>query len=182
MPLPFAPPPDESRVYDSLKSVLLSDVTSTQLDSLRSTVFAQGTDGTEDEFRRLLLLGLASQQSSISGPIPGSFKIALGTTSSSGSIVTAFTPNAGEVWQIVAAVGGSGSGTTGTIYLEVKLYDIVNSRRVEWIATSTTTGTDIPLTEVTQNPVYIDENCRLEVEATGTFTTYNFLFPMIRVR
>ena len=102
MPLPFAPPPDESRVYESLKSVLLSDVTPDQLDSLRSTVFAQGTDGTEDEYRRLILLGLASQSSSVSGPIAGTVEIVSTGDLSSNATTTLKTPSAGEVWLSVA--------------------------------------------------------------------------------
>jgi len=124
MPLPFAPPPDESRVYDSLKSILLSDVTPDQLDSLRSTVFAQGTDGTEDEFRRLLLLGLASQQLSISGPIPNTGKIFTGTISGSGigNITTVIEPNEGEVWVFQGAEGlwntSPGASITFGMYIE----------------------------------------------------------------
>ena len=128
------------------------------------------------------LVGRITNNTTASGPIPGTFKIEVASTSVSGDIISAFTAPAGEVWQVVGAIGTSGSGTSGTIYLEVKLFDTVNSVRAEIISTSTTTGTDIPLTEITQNPIFIDENCRLEVEASGTCTTMEFKIPLIRVR
>ena len=128
------------------------------------------------------LVGRITNNRSASGPIPGTGKIEVISTTSSGSIVAGFQPGPGEVWQIVGAMSTNGSGTSGTIYLEVKLYDIPNGRRAEIVSTSTTTGTDIPLTETTQNPIFIDENFRLEAEATGTFTEMVFRFPMVRVR
>ena len=128
------------------------------------------------------LIGRVTNNRSASGPIPGTSQIKVASTDTSGDIVTAFQPNIGEVWQVVGAIGTAGSGTSGTIYLEVKLFDTVNSVRAEIISTSTTTGTDIPLTEITQNPIFIDENMRLEVEASGTFTTMEFKIPLIRVR
>lgn len=127
-------------------------------------------------------IGQITNTQSQSGPIPNTFKIEVATTSTSGDIISAFTPNPGEVWQLVGAIGTSGSGTSGTIFLEVKLFDIKNSRRAEIMSTSTTTGTDIPMTETTQNPIFLDENTRLEVEASGTFTTMEFKIPLIRVR
>jgi hypothetical protein len=185
MPLPDAPPTDQSRVYREFASKTAlpgasGSITADLLDNFKNSLYLD--EFSEDELRRLLLIQMATGAGSVSGPMPNTFKIEIGTTSSSGSIVTAFTPNAGEVWQIVGSISGSGSGTSGTITLEVKLYDIANSRRAEWISTATTTGKDTPLTETTHNPVYIDENCRIEVEATGTFTTYNFSIPMVRVR
>ena len=185
MPLPDAPPTSESRVYREFASKTAlpgasGSITSDLLDNFKNSLFLD--EFSEDELRRLLLIGMASGAASVSGPLPNTFKIEVATTSNSGDIVAAFTPNTGEVWQLVGAIGTSGSGTSGTIYLEVKLYDIANSRRAEIISTSTTTGTDIPLTETTQNPIFLDENCRLEVEASGTFTTMEFKIPLIRVR
>jgi hypothetical protein len=181
-PLPFAPPPKDSSLYQQLESTTLQTLTADQLDTIRAKTFSQGTEGNEDEYRRLLLLGLAADQLSISGPIPATGQIKVASCDTSGDIVTAFQPSSGEVWQLVGAIGTAGSGTSGTIYLEVKLFDTVNSVRAEIISTSTTTGTDLPMTEVTQNPIFLDENIRLEVEATGTFTTMEFKIPLIRVR
>ena len=58
MPLPFAPKPDVSRVYNDLKTKKLSQITDTELNALKESIFAEGVNGTEDEYRRLLLLQL----------------------------------------------------------------------------------------------------------------------------
>ena len=71
MPLPFAPPPKDSSLYQQLESTTLQTMTADQLDTIRAKTFSQGTEGTEDEYRRILLLGLASNQVSMAGPIPG---------------------------------------------------------------------------------------------------------------
>ena len=70
----------------------------------------------------------------------------------------------------------------GSVYLEVKLRDQVNGYTAEIISTSTTSGTDVPMTEITQNPIFIDENMALQVEASGTFTNVFFVVPLIRIR
>lgn len=127
-------------------------------------------------------MGLAADQLSVSGPIPGTMQVALATSTSSGTQYTAVDPGPGEVWQVIGAISTSGAGLSGSVSLEVKIRDTVNSRTAEIISTSTTTGTDNPMTETTQNPIFIDENCELQVEATGTFTSVNFAVPIIRVR
>tara|TARA_Y100001973_G_scaffold60611_1_gene89094 strand:+ start:67 stop:615 length:549 start_codon:yes stop_codon:yes gene_type:complete len=182
MPLPFAPPPKDSSLYQQLESTTLQTLTADQLDTIRAKTFSQGTEGNEDEYRRLLLLGLASNALSISGPMPGTMVVKSVATTSSGTQVSAFTPGVGEVWQLVGSISTSASGISGTVFLEIKLRDTVNGVTNEFISTSTTTGTDAPMTETTQNPVFIDENINLQVEATGTFTQVNFAIPLIRVR
>jgi hypothetical protein len=114
MPLPFAPPPKESSLYQQLESTTLSTLTSEQLDTIRAKTFSQGTEGNEDEYRRLLLLGLAANQLSLSGPIRGTQKIV--QVESTGGAATLFRPEAGTVWELVGVsqirTGGSGSTTT----------------------------------------------------------------------
>ena len=113
-PLPFAPPPKDSSLYQQLESTTLQTLTADQLDAIRVKTFSQGTEGNEDEYRRLLLLGLAANQLSLSGPIRGTQKIV--TATSTGGAVTLFQPEAGQVWELVAIsqtrTGGSGSTTT----------------------------------------------------------------------
>ena len=58
MSLPFADKPEFSRVYADLKTKKLSQITSTEIDALKASIFAEGVNGTEDEYRRLLLLQL----------------------------------------------------------------------------------------------------------------------------
>ena len=69
MSLPFAVKPEESDIYQDLKGVKLADLTPTQFDQLRERLFSEGVNGAEDEYRRLLLLGLAGNAISTSGPV-----------------------------------------------------------------------------------------------------------------
>ncbi len=101
MPLPFAPPPKDSSLYQQLESTTLQTLTPDQLDTIRAKTFSQGTEGNEDEYRRLLLLGLASDQISVAGPLAGGAGIAY-YTQDSGSAPAIIRPPKGEVWQIQA--------------------------------------------------------------------------------
>ena len=58
MTLPFADKPELSRVYSDLKTKTLSQITSTELDALKASIFTEGVNGVEDELRRLLLVQL----------------------------------------------------------------------------------------------------------------------------
>lgn len=118
MPLPFAPPPKDSSLYQQLESTTLETVTPDQLDTIKAKMFAQGTEGLEDEYRRLLLLGLASDTLSISGPMPGTMKIveteiAYSESSAATAYKTMFVPQAGEVWQFLAASSSFSGGSSG---------------------------------------------------------------------
>jgi len=111
-PLPFAPPPKDSSLYQQLESTTLQTLTADQLDTIKAKTFSQGTDGNEDEYRRLLLLGLAADQLSLAGPIARSTKIV--SEAYTGSAVydnLVFQPDAGETWTLDAAsVQHSGGG------------------------------------------------------------------------
>ena len=102
-PLPFAPPPKDSSLYQQLESTTLQTVTADQLDTIRAKTFSQGTEGTEDEYRRLLLLGLASDQLSLSGPISRTMDIFSVELDDKGTAErkTLHTPGAGEVWRCI---------------------------------------------------------------------------------
>jgi len=182
MSLPFADSPDKSSIYNDLKVKKLDNLTADDFDAFRARMDAQGVEGLEDEYRRLLLLGSASNKISTSGPIPGSMYNARVEATSSGTQYNILVPNKGEVWQVCGAFSTSASGLSGTVYLEVKLRDQVNGYTAEIISTSTTSGTDVPMTEITQNPIFIDENMALQVEASGTFTNVFFVVPLIRIR
>jgi len=112
MPLPFAPPPKDSSLYQQLESTTLQTLTPDQLDTIRAKTFSQGTEGNEDEYRRLLLLGLASDQISISGPLAGGADIAQ-YTQDSGSAPAVIRPPKGEVWQIQAVALFNSLALTG---------------------------------------------------------------------
>jgi hypothetical protein len=174
MPLPFAPKPDASRVYSSLKDKLLTEITADNFDDLKGSVYAQGTDGAEDEYRRLLLLGLAADKISLSGPLAGTdaeptckiIKITdtTGTGSPDGIV---FQPDEeGEVWQLVSA----GLGTLNANSGQLRLHDADTGQTI--LVGSETSGSGVM--EPTGNfggAVWVTKNLYLDYKfntATGS--------------
>lgn len=120
MSLPFADRPEESRVYQDLKELDLSQLTSTQFDALESSMKAQGTAGLEDEYRRLVLLKLASDQLFTSGPLNEASNVNITDTTGSGSPKgTVFQPSAGQVWQFM----GASTSTLNATRCDISLTD-----------------------------------------------------------
>jgi len=114
MSLPFADNPDKSSIYNDLKVEKLVDLQASDFDAFKARMDAQGVDGLEDEYRRLLLLGLASDKLSVSGPIPGSsnIQISFQTSGSSGDAIL-LKPPKGQVWQ-VSGISVTNSATPST--------------------------------------------------------------------
>jgi hypothetical protein len=174
MPLPFAPKPEESRVYDSLKDKLLTEITADNFDSLKGTVFAQGIDGAEDEYRRLLLLGLASNQISNSGPIPDTqFCVSVTDTAGSGSPSgNMYVPEAGTVWQLV----GLEWKTKNANAINFKIEDTTNDVTTLIDYRSSTGEADM------SEPIFIGYPCKL-IYSVGTSSGDNTMrASLIRVR
>ncbi len=156
MPLPFAPPPKESKVYRDLKNLQITGVTATQLDTLKGELFAQGVDGSEDEMRRLSLLGGVSSKASSSGPIPGTAQL-IGTTGISNSLTTVFQPDANQIWQLYAASITTLDGASSMI---LKLYDGTTQVVID---SGTSTSGEMELNE----PVFITSDAYLVVRTSN---------------
>tara|TARA_R110000824_G_scaffold383615_2_gene577270 strand:+ start:913 stop:1467 length:555 start_codon:yes stop_codon:yes gene_type:complete len=159
MSLPFADKPEESSIYQDLRVSKLADLTATDFDAFRARMDAQGTEGLEDEYRRLLLLSLAANQSSISGPIPGTAQIYVHTIDSNAQ-QTIFQPAIGEVWQLVGISFTRTAGTGSSVYT-MYLGDGVND--VYWFyssssdtATAFTADSNFP-----DMPMYFDNGLYL---------------------
>lgn len=121
MPLPFAPPPKDSSIYNDLKTSKLNNLTPDILKTLRNRLYSTGSDGLEDDYRRLLLLGLASGSFSIpSGPIPNTQQVVkvIDTTGSGNPTGDLFVPEEGEVWEISTLEWQAKAGSNLTIYIE----------------------------------------------------------------
>ena len=115
MTLPFSDKPELSQVYADLKTKLLSQLSSTEIDGLKASIFAEGVNGAEDEYRRLLLLQLLSvgvpitTSSTINvdvtkgAPMNAAQNINVSDTTGSGSPNgILFRPSAGEVFSLSA--------------------------------------------------------------------------------
>ena len=168
MTLPFAVTPEDSDIYQDLKGVQLADLTADQFDQLRSRIFAEGVNGTEDEYRRLLLLGQASQKISSSGPIAGTSQVietdyGSSYTPDDGAYYNVLTPAKGEVYELGGMFVYSATGLTG---YDVALKDTVNNTRI--IIADGGSG------DVFDNgfsPFYFDENTILQVNPKGTLSS-----------
>jgi hypothetical protein len=184
MPLPNAKPdPAGSNVYRQLNSITLGDLTNQQFDKVYQNVFLN--DMSEDELRRLALVGAARQSfsASSSGPIPGGQRIIETDISTPNSYVTVFTPDEGEVWQFQGFNSRGGSGLVGTLIYELDLYNPNTTERLLLIDASSSSSSDFPITESGQPyPIYLTypHVCRVRVE--GTFTTSLVSTGFFRVR
>lgn len=118
MTLPFADKPEESRVYQDLKELDLSQLTRTQFEALESSMKAQGTDGLEDEYRRLVLLKMASGEFTAS-PVTGEMKnINITDTAGTGNPTgTLFRPNEGETWVVCGIATASLAASRADVLL-----------------------------------------------------------------
>lgn len=189
MPLPDAvPKPAGSNIYHQLNAIKLGDLTNEQLAIVRDPLFLN--DRSEDELRRLALIGQARQALSVSssGVIPGTGNVT-DLDQTDANIITILEPGPGEVWQVT---GGSvtGTGVSGTV-----CYHLMTANQSDAIAGSTDrskaclqvevcgTPGQLPLNEtVPFGAIYIDENVGLYAQATGTFTSIAWKIAYFRVR
>ena len=178
MSLPFAGPPEESQIYTDLKGVKLADLTADQFDQLRERLFSEGVNGTEDEYRRLLLLGQAGQKVASSGPIPGSMKI-VSVSYDDNQYYTLIEPGKGEVYQLINAFIFTATGFTGANF---SLIETASPGTIVHIADVASGGGDIT-DHGLPSPVYIDETCKFTFYPQGTLSsTSSCQAAFIRVR
>jgi hypothetical protein len=161
-PLPFAPPPKDSNLYQQLESTTLQTLTADQLDAIRAKTFSQGTEGNEDEYRRLLLLGLAADSISLSGPIPGTSQISGATGADTNQTLTIFEGVAGQVWEMIAADFRSNNASTRA---QLRIY--VGSDEVEIGDESGHGGTEPFDPKGNFGRIWIDANSALKAELTS---------------
>jgi len=184
MPLPYAPPPKDSKVYRDLKNLKINSVTADQMDTLKGELFAQGVDGSEDEMRRLQLLGEVSNTQSSSGPIPATTSIDLGDaaiTASGGTTTWAYKPK-GEVHQIMGfsyvASNMGGASMSMQLYLDDGTNTVLLGEK------STTDAAD-NFGDIDWTSVYLDENVQLKLTIYATFPGSGSVQPKlatVRVR
>ena len=181
MTLPFADKPEESSIYQDLKTITLQDLTPAQFDSLRARMFSEGVNGLEDEYRRLKLLGEASGSTSSSGILRNSVKI--GTVAMTDGAVGYFDFGEGVygLQQIVALyVNGSGTQQFRSYY-----YDGTNPP-LEWLYSTGTNATVHPFNVDSQfdelSNQYFGDGMQLGLKVNGTFDSGVFYIVYHRVR
>ena len=172
MPLPDATPPEESRLYEELKSKTAlpgasGAITADLLDNLQNATFVDYEN--EDQLRRLVLLKEATGAGSTSGPIPGTCEVLnlnkVGTAANGTHVLKA--PGVGECWR----VEGISIQTTNVVSVRYKIEvkDLSTSAIIE-IADETVSGTKV-IVDPALLPITIDNGVELQVvisNATGS--------------
>lgn len=181
MPLPDAEDPKTSNLYSQLRSSQAGSVTQTDYDLVKDPVFINSE--WEDEARRLKLWGELSGKSSASGPMPGTGQIKTASCTVSSVDVTAFTPEAGEAWQVVGISGAAAGSLTTlsgvTLYVKLSSSVII----VEWSGS----GSIEPPDNQYNTPLIFDSNLPLigriyKSGGLGAGEQVDIAFAMIRIR
>ncbi len=153
----------------------------TDMDTVSDGVHIQQSN--LENLKLVNLVGQATNTQSQSGPIGGTGQIKTAEITVSSVDVTAFTPAAGEVWQVVGiSAGAAGSLTTlSGITLYVKLSSTVII--VEWSGS----GSIEPPDNQFNTPLYVDENLPLigriyKSGCLGASEQVDIAFAIIRVR
>ena len=178
MPLPDTPPSKDSNVYRQLSSSKAAEILNSDFDKVQNPVFIDPSS--EDELRRINLVGQATNQQSQSGPIPNSMKIVT-TTIDSSSKITVFQPEKGSVWQLQQAslTRDSGSGTTNIF---IQYYDGTNEASALYVSTG---SSELILTSddnYAGNTYFVDNGVYFRVYRDSGSADYTLSTTFVRVR
>lgn len=165
MPLPDAPDVETSRIYQQFKGLNAlgntSDaVTSDLMDNIRLQQFIDFNS--EDELRRLLLVGLASQTMSASGPIANTGLLVRDEQAADGTYEL-FRPGPGEVYQLS---GADFTALGGAVRCRLFLRDVTGTNVELSDITSTSTTNQFPFTDL-PGPIFISQNMYLIYALSG---------------
>lgn len=178
MPLPDAGSPSDSRVYRQSTGKTLDSLTVENLETISDPVFVDRNS--EDELRRINLVGQASNLQSQSGAIPGTGKIEqISGSYSSGVYTDVFTPGSKEVWEIVSA-DFNATLSSGTVD-SVQLFVSVGGTAV-MIGENTGDNFDT-FKDFFASPILVDENMTVQARASDSnITALAVRLLLIRVR
>jgi hypothetical protein len=203
MPLPDAPIPQVSNLYRQLNSIKLGDLTNEQYEVVYNNIFLNDTS--EDELRRLALIGLARQSFSPSSSGPTRDFVTVNTVvTSSGDKAAVWGGYSGlnatdingedltfpkdTVWQCMGA-SWYVSGISGSVNHDVWFMPSSSpptDQTATLIADVSSTGGNQPLFSYNSGRAvdfcYVGDDNTLWVEASGTFTKVEYSFTFVRVR
>jgi|TARA_R110001599_G_C12079211_1_gene644915 hypothetical protein len=182
MPLPEAKPtPDKANIYEQFSNIQASDLTRSQLDIIRDPLFLNSES--EDVLRRILLIGQATDQLSVSGPIPRTGQIVQQTfnEANEGDLITIFKPNIGEVWLMTNASSSHSGGSSG---VSIFIADQTSSSSdMVFLGQESSTGV-VPFNPSPHTQVYLTSDMFLVGQgySIDTGETSSFKCGVIRVR
>ena len=173
----------KSKIYEQLNTKTRLSLDNDTFNQITEPINIQQTN--EHELVRTGLIGLVTNQLSISGPMPGTVDVITFSTTSSGSQVgcdeSGFYKVPGSVWKIFGPSLSVGGGS-GSIQHELRLINSGNT--LEILDFSTTGGSLRPTTEegFIGGEIYVSYPAYLTYEASGTFTSASLALGMVRVR
>jgi hypothetical protein len=187
----YAPDPKKQLVYTNLQNKTLSDVSATDIQRLTDPTFIQATN--QDALLTYNTINTAAFRND-SCPIPGTSKLIKATATDSNKTLL-FTPNEGEIWQLLGAtvLADSGPGETVTYYLYAR-HGVDGSGPPEdefdiYLGAESSGSTLVSLSEWFQDiggngTFTIDNKTTLYVEtsAMGTANRFDFYLLMVRLR
>lgn len=160
MTLPDAPKPEKSNLYRQLSSEQLATASTDNFQIAVSPVFLDASS--EDELRRINLMGQAANLQSQSGPFGQGQIVKITDTTGSGSPSgDVFVPEDGQVWVIVGAQIGAMSANKCALALR----DATNNQTVQVAAETSAFAQFDPV--ATGGHVFITKNLHLEYEFTS---------------
>jgi hypothetical protein len=160
MTLPDAPKPEKSNLYRQLSSEQLATASTDNFQIAVSPVFLDASS--EDELRRINLMGQAANLQSQSGPFGQGQIIKITDTTGSGTPTgDVFVPDDGQVWVIVGAQIGAMNANKCALVLR----DATTNQTVQVAAETSAFAQFDPV--ATGGHVFITKNLHLEYEFTS---------------
>ena len=173
---------DDESIYSQLTTKTLSTVSATDINTQTGPIHLEKEN--EDILHSTVLVNQATLRGD-GGPIPASSKVFYYSQVSSGSKSTILEPNAGEVY-LLGPCSFQLVNNTGSVTIEQWLYapdqDGTNRRVLVGNATSSSSTYATVYEGGPNTPIYVDENCSIRVEASGTFESVSFYQYATRVR
>ena len=170
-----APP---SRAFSDLKGKTLKDITTDDYDSLVASAFLE--ESNVDFLKDIALI--AESKQSPSGSKAGSSKIVVKAFSDTGDS-TVYQPSEGEVWVLqeisLSIVNTSGSPAIVSIGLEAGGNSMQASST---ISSSSSQNYNSDALSFPNTTFSIDENTKITISKTGSFTEIGIFLHLVRVR
>lgn len=172
-----------SKIYEQLNTKTRVSLENTDYNKVTEPISIMQSN--QQALMEAVLIGIASNQLSTSGPMPGTVDVVTFSTTSSGSQVgideSGFYKEPGSVWKIFGPSLSVGGGS-GSIQHELRM--IRDGATLEILDFSSTGGSLRPTTEegFIGGEIYISYPAYLTYEATGTYTSAALSLGIVRVR
>jgi len=168
-------------IYSNLNSKKLSDVSTTDINTVTEPLHIQKTN--EDALRTTVLINKAWAGSRNGQPMPGTGIVAISPSVTDDTRTVAYAPEAGETWQI-QSITRDATDITGACPVTLYIYDTVNGNLHVMFYGSSTSGEFMLKDDGTWGgPFTIDENTELQfkVHTTANWSSAELTMHMVQL-